>query len=87
MKINKSVLKKIAAFSLPYLLSVFMQTLYGMADLFIIGQFNGVESTACCLYKRAFEYKYPIGSDSFLRFVRLGRRKPNFKRFNFKKRF
>ncbi len=45
LKINKEVFKKIAAFSLPYLLSVFMQTLYGMADLFIIGQFNGVEST------------------------------------------
>lgn len=39
-----SVLKNIAYFSLPYLLSYFLQTLYGMADLFIIGQFNGVES-------------------------------------------
>ena len=28
-----------------YILSYFLQTLYGMADLFIIGQFNGVEST------------------------------------------
>lgn len=45
LKANKNVLKKIAAFSLPYLLSVFMQTLYGMADLFIIGQFNGVDAT------------------------------------------
>lgn len=44
LKINKSVFKKILAFSLPYLLSVFMQTLYGMADLFIIGQFDGVDS-------------------------------------------
>ena len=33
------------SFSLPYLLSYFLQTLYGMADLLIIGQFNGVEST------------------------------------------
>lgn len=40
-----SVLKTILHFSLPYLLSYFLQTLYGMADLFIIGQFNGVEST------------------------------------------
>ena len=32
-------------FSLPYLLSYFLQTLYGMADLFIIGQFDGVAST------------------------------------------
>ena len=36
-----SVLKNIAGFSLPYLLSYFLQTLYGMADLFIIGQFSG----------------------------------------------
>ncbi len=40
-----SVLKTVIYFSLPYLLSYFLQTLYGMADLFIIGQFNGVEST------------------------------------------
>lgn len=40
-----SVLKNIAYFSLPYLLSYFLQTLYGMADLFIIGQFEGVACT------------------------------------------
>lgn len=40
-----SVMKTVLYFSLPYLLSYFLQTLYGMADLFIIGQFNGVEST------------------------------------------
>lgn len=39
-----SVPKTVLYFSLPYLLSYFLQTLYGMADLFIIGQFNGVES-------------------------------------------
>ena len=39
-----SVFKNIILFSLPYLLSYFLQTLYGMADLFIIGQFNGVDS-------------------------------------------
>lgn len=39
-----SVLKNIVFFSLPYLLSYFLQTLYGMADLFIIGQFDGVTS-------------------------------------------
>ncbi len=37
-----SVLRNIIYFSLPYLLSYFLQTLYGMADLFIIGQFDGV---------------------------------------------
>lgn len=40
-----SVLKNVVLFSLPYLLSYFLQTLYGMADLFIIGQFEGVAST------------------------------------------
>ncbi|WP_296031872.1 MATE family efflux transporter [uncultured Treponema sp.] len=40
-----SVLKNVVCFSLPYLLSYFLQTLYGMADLFIIGQFGGVEQT------------------------------------------
>ena len=40
-----SVLKNVIFFSLPYLLSYFLQTLYGMADLFIIGQFEGVAST------------------------------------------
>ena len=40
-----SVLKNVILFSLPYLLSYFLQTLYGMADLFIIGQFRGVDST------------------------------------------
>ena len=39
-----SVFQNIVSFSLPYLLSYFLQTLYGMADLFIIGQFNGVDS-------------------------------------------
>lgn len=39
-----SVFKNIVSFSLPYLLSYFLQTLYGMADLFIIGRFNGVDS-------------------------------------------
>ncbi|MDY3774194.1 MAG: MATE family efflux transporter [Eubacterium sp.] len=38
-----SVLKNIIQFSLPFLLSYFLQTLYGMADLYIIGQFEGVD--------------------------------------------
>ena len=36
-----SVWRTVVSFSLPYLLSYFLQTLYGMADLFIIGRFNG----------------------------------------------
>ncbi len=40
-----SVFQNILRFSLPYLLSYFLQTLYGMADLFIIGQFDGVAGT------------------------------------------
>lgn len=40
-----SVFKNIVVFSLPYFLSYLLQTLYGMADLYIIGQFEGVAST------------------------------------------
>ena len=40
-----SIFKTVIYFSLPYLLSYFLQTLYGMADLFIVGQFGGVSST------------------------------------------
>lgn len=36
-----SVFRNIVYFSLPYLLSYFLQTLYGLADMFIIGQFGG----------------------------------------------
>lgn len=38
-----SVLKNLIRFSLPYLLSCFLQTFYGLADLFITGQFNGAD--------------------------------------------
>lgn len=42
--LNKgSTAKNLISFSLPFLLSYFLQTLYGLADLFIIGQFNGAE--------------------------------------------
>lgn len=40
-----SIFKNVVYFSLPYLLSYFLQTLYGIADLFIIGQYEGVAST------------------------------------------
>lgn len=39
-----SALKNIVTFSLPFLLSNFLQTFYGMADLFIVGQYNGAAS-------------------------------------------
>ena len=39
-----SVFKTILTFALPYLLSYFLQTLYGMADLYITGRFCGVDS-------------------------------------------
>ena len=38
-----SVAKSMLVFALPYLLSYFLQTLYGMADLFITGQFYSVD--------------------------------------------
>lgn len=40
-----SVMKNLLFFSLLYLLSFFLQTLYGMADLLIIGQYGGVADT------------------------------------------
>ena len=40
-----SIFGNVVRFSLPYLLSYFLQTLYGMADLFIIGQYAGVKAT------------------------------------------
>ena len=40
-----SVGRQLIGFSLPYLLSYMLQTLYGMADLFIIGQYEGVAGT------------------------------------------
>ncbi|MCR5580447.1 MAG: MATE family efflux transporter [Pseudobutyrivibrio sp.] len=39
-----SLLKNIIVFSGPFFLSYFLQTLYGMADLFIVGQYNGAAS-------------------------------------------
>ncbi len=39
-----SALKNIITFSLPFLLANFLQTFYGMADLFIVGQYNGASS-------------------------------------------
>lgn len=40
-----SILGNIATFSLPYMLSYFLQILYGLADLFVIGQYCDVAST------------------------------------------
>ena len=40
-----SILKNIILFSLPFLLSYLLQTLYGLADLFIIGRFDPTSST------------------------------------------
>jgi len=42
---NGSILGTIVSFSLPYLLAYFLQLLYGLADMYIIGQFDGVENT------------------------------------------
>ena len=40
-----NVLKNLISFALPFLLSYFLQTLYGLADLFIIGQFCETDAT------------------------------------------
>lgn len=39
-----SIMGNIISFSLPYLLAYFLQTLYGLADLFVVGQYCGVSS-------------------------------------------
>lgn len=39
-----SILKGMLRFSVPYLITCFLQTFYGMADLFIVGQYNGAAS-------------------------------------------
>ena len=40
-----SVGKNLLLFALPYLLSCFMQTFYGMADLFVVGLYNSSKTT------------------------------------------
>lgn len=40
-----SVLGNIMTFSLPYMLAYFLQILYGLADLYVIGQYCDVDST------------------------------------------
>lgn len=39
-----SVMRNIVYFSIPYLFSYFLQILYGLADLFVVGQFCGVST-------------------------------------------
>ena len=41
---GESVLRSLLTFSVPFLISSFLQTFYGLADLFITGQFNGAAS-------------------------------------------
>ena len=36
-----SIFHNVIYFAIPYLISCFLQTFYGLADLFITGQFNG----------------------------------------------
>lgn len=46
---SENILKTMVVFAIPYIISYFLQTLYGMADLFIIGQFgnvNGITAVA-----------------------------------------
>ena len=42
---EQSVTQTLLTFCLPYLLSYFLQTLYGMADLYLIGQFDTAAGT------------------------------------------
>ena len=38
-----NVFRVLLVFSVPFFISYFLQTVYGLADLFIIGQFNGAD--------------------------------------------
>ena len=40
-----NIKKNLVRFALPYMLAAFMQTFYGMADLMIVGLYNGAETT------------------------------------------
>ena len=40
-----SVSKRLLQFSMPYLLACFLQTFYGMADLFVVGMYHGAATT------------------------------------------
>ena len=40
-----SIRNNLIRFALPYMLAAFMQTFYGMADLIIVGMFNGASTT------------------------------------------
>lgn len=40
-----SIGRSLVMFALPYLLSCFMQTFYGMADLFVVGLYNNSDTT------------------------------------------
>lgn len=39
-----NIFRTMIEFSLPYLLSCFLQTFYGLADLYVTGQYNGAEA-------------------------------------------
>lgn len=39
------ILVNIMTFSFPYMLAYFLQILYGLADLYVIGRYCGVDST------------------------------------------
>ena len=43
---NGNLFGKMMQFAVPYLIACFLQTFYGMADLFITGQFNGAAAVS-----------------------------------------
>ena len=48
-----SLFGKMLQFAIPYLIASFLQTFYGMADLFITGQFNGAAAVSAATRGRA----------------------------------
>lgn len=42
---NKAVLKNLVKFAIPYMIAAFLQTLYGLIDMFVVGFFNNAATT------------------------------------------
>ena len=82
-----SVFKTVIYFSLPYLLSYFLQTLYVMADLFIVGQFGGVSSTTAVSMGSIVICVIPVHTFQSLAFIFRKTFSPFFDKRNMLKQF
>lgn len=54
------ILGNIARFALPYMLSYFLQVLYGLADLFVIGRYGDVDGTTAVANGAQVMYMFTV---------------------------